>query len=399
MAKVHITKDQNTPFEADKANTTWIIDKGVTLTSGMDYTFFSDMAKTKVVVYGNIEHTITAGRDLWLHGDNSSAVIMKSGILSSDSTAVMLNGNFDRITNHGLVEGRTGVVLQGLEGDVRNTGHIIGNIVDGIMANAAGHVDITNAQVGLIEGVIGIEVKPIAFGTSTIINHGTIKGDNWSISAEEGEDHIINRGKLDGSVLLGDGDDIFDSRGGKVLGDIAGGKDNDVYIIDNASLGIFESTGGGVDTIKTSVSYTLVAGNDIEVLKAIGKGNVNLTGNDLGGEIFGNRGNNTLSGMGGEDWLEGGNGTDSLTGGDGPDHFVFHIGDGKDTITDFENLGVDHDAIVLRKFPGFDEFDDLAAIAHNTARGLKLDFGHGDVLIIEGVKLDDLDMSHFDFDV
>jgi Ca2+-binding RTX toxin-like protein len=103
--------------------------------------------------------------------------------------------------------------------------------------------------------------------------------------------------------------------------------------------------------------------------------------------------------MGGEDWLNGGKGVDTLTGGDGPDHFVFHIGDGKDTITDFERLGAEHDAIVLRKFPGFDDFDDLAAIAHDTAKGLKLNFGDGDVLVIEGVKLNDLDKSHFDFDV
>jgi Ca2+-binding RTX toxin-like protein len=60
-------------------------------------------------------------------------------------------------------------------------------------------------------------------------------------------------------------------------------------------------------------------------------------GNDV---LDGGVGNDTLNGGTGNDWLRGGTGTDEATGGSGADGFVFFVGDGKLTITDFEP-GVD----------------------------------------------------------
>ncbi|MCL2021896.1 MAG: hypothetical protein FWG81_07355, partial [Betaproteobacteria bacterium] len=52
--------------------------------------------------------------------------------------------------------------------------------------------------------------------------------------------------------------------------------------------------------------------------------------------ISGNSGNNTLTGTAGDDVLIGGTGSDHMEGGAGNDTYVFSIGDGQDTIYDYE---------------------------------------------------------------
>ena len=52
--------------------------------------------------------------------------------------------------------------------------------------------------------------------------------------------------------------------------------------------------------------------------------------------LSGGEGDDTLVGNGGNDTLEGGTGNDSLSGGSGADTFVYALGQGNDTITDYE---------------------------------------------------------------
>jgi serralysin len=63
----------------------------------------------------------------------------------------------------------------------------------------------------------------------------------------------------------------------------------------------------------------------------------NLTGGAGNDDIEGRRGNDRLNGADGNDTLDGGRGDDILTGGSGSDRFEFDLGDGRDTITDFQN--------------------------------------------------------------
>ncbi len=95
---------------------------------------------------------------------------------------------------------------------------------------------------------------------------------------------------------------------------------------------MLDVAGNGTDTVFTSVSYTLLGGQEIENLRADNPAAVvaiNLTGNNLVNNIVGNAGNNTLNGK---------QGNDTLTGGNGLDSFVFDttLGAGNvDTITSF----------------------------------------------------------------
>jgi Ca2+-binding RTX toxin-like protein len=123
----------------------------------------------------------------------------------------------------------------------------------------------------------------------------------------------------------GGGDDVLDGKGG---GDrMNGGDGNDLYFVDNASDVITDAAGGGIDEVRTSVSYTLAGTSEIEKITAIGDGAINLTGNAIAQTITGNAAANVLAGLGGND---------TLTGGAGNDTFLFNAGGGKDVITDFE---------------------------------------------------------------
>jgi len=116
-----------------------------------------------------------------------------------------------------------------------------------------------------------------------------------------------------------------------------GGTGNDSYIVDNVGDIVTEYEDQGIDTVQSSLTFTLLS--DIENLTLTGGRGINGTGNALDNTIKGNAGLNTLSGGGGNDILIGGLGNDTLSGGAGIDHFVFNTAlnarSNMDTISDF----------------------------------------------------------------
>ncbi|HET9353629.1 MAG TPA: calcium-binding protein, partial [Sphingomicrobium sp.] len=102
------------------------------------------------------------------------------------------------------------------------------------------------------------------------------------------------------------------------------------YVVSSASVLVLEGAGGiGHDVVKTSVSYALSSGSEIETLRTTndnGKTAINLTGNDFGQTLVGNAGANILDGKGG---------ADTLIGGGGKDVFLLGPGIGIDRISDY----------------------------------------------------------------
>lgn len=158
---------------------------------------------------------------------------------------------------------------------------------------------------------------------------------------EAGDDHLEGGGGNDRLLGLAGNDTIFGNNGDDIL---SGGRGNDIVSGQDGD----DRLRGGRD------SDTLIAGDGKDRLQG-------GSGNDI---LFGQAGNDNLTGAGGADTLSGGDGidrlfgrrgSDELTGGQGGDRFIFNLGDGSDTITDFEQ-GADR----IRIASGVETFADLA---------------------------------------
>ncbi|MFI4933945.1 MAG: NF038122 family metalloprotease [Caulobacterales bacterium] len=139
------------------------------------------------------------------------------------------------------------------------------------------------------------------------------------------------------NVITGNADNnIID--GGPGADTMIGGAGNDTYFVDNPGDKVVENPGEGIDTINTSVSYTLPA-NVENLYLDFGAGPLNGTGNELDNVINGNDSGDVLSGGGGNDTIVGGTGPNQIFGGAGDDHItggpsgdIIDGGDGNDII-------------------------------------------------------------------
>jgi serralysin len=123
---------------------------------------------------------------------------------------------------------------------------------------------------------------------------------------------------LIGSLLSGgDGNDTLQGGagadrldGGAGVDAAAGAGGNDLYMVDDRRDTVSEaSADGGIDTVMSSVSYTL--GNHVEELILTGTASTNGAGNGLANRLSGNAAPNRLDGRGGADWMSGGGGNDT----------------------------------------------------------------------------------------
>ena len=140
-------------------------------------------------------------------------------------------------------------------------------------------------------------------------------------------DRLFGTWKQD--VIFGyGGSDFLDGRAGADL--MAGGRRNDVYIVDNAQDDVIEEAGGGrADMVKSRIGFELP--DFVENLRLLGNKNLAGMGNELSNQIIGNSGNNRLSGDEGSDKLAGAAGNDAIWGGDGKD--LLRGGTGNDRLT------------------------------------------------------------------
>jgi len=128
----------------------------------------------------------------------------------------------------------------------------------------------------------------------------------------------------------GDGTDRLYQDGGNDF--LSGGAGNDSYYIlagSGGSANVSEAIGGGVDTVRSALSFYAASGSEIETIILTGTAQVSY-GNEFANRITGNGTGNFLVGFGGDDVLRGESGNDTLVGGDGADLIIGGIG--KDTL-------------------------------------------------------------------
>lgn len=134
-----------------------------------------------------------------------------------------------------------------------------------------------------------------------------------------GSAHLNAAGNASANVLTGNsGNNILDGQGGADL--MTGGAGNDTYYVNHTGDVVVEGSGGGNDTVYSSIAYTLSQFVENLILQGVA---VVGAGNDLNNVIIGNGVGNKLFGYGGNDTLTGGLGNDTLDGGADTDTAVF----------------------------------------------------------------------------
>ncbi|MCP5072972.1 MAG: calcium-binding protein [Rhodobacteraceae bacterium] len=325
-------------FDTESTNLYVATTGGLIGTAGVDVVVGTEN-NTSVVVNGEIGSS--GANCIDLKGEVNQISVGTTGVVSSNTTAIYLEGNDNHVTNAGLISGAWGVIHYGGDISVNNSGTIMGHgesnyywdaalyllddIDDGIEAtiNISNTGDLIGADTGIYTG------EYYGYTSKTILqNSGTITG--WlyaSVVLGAGDDEVYNSGLMVGDLLLGGDNDTYDGRGGSVTGSVRGESGDDLYIIDDATISIVEDAAEGTDTVQSEVGFTL--GDNFENLTLIGDGNVDGYGNGESNTITGNQGNNVLNGLGSADTLYGGAGDDKVNGGNGIDNLFGGDGDDK----------------------------------------------------------------------
>jgi len=321
---------------------------------------------------------IYAGASGFAMENNGKIIAELSGLYVGESAAVVVNS--------GHISANNGISSVGEALDVTNVGKISGHFA-GISTVAEGAV-IKNGDTGVIVAdTYGIQLTD--GGAGKVLNVGLIQADK-AIADGSGEVEIFNLGTIEGTVLMGGGDDLFNGRFGVLQGKVLGGQGEDTYIVGGQPIKIIEKQDQGMDQVQSTVSYTL--SDNLENLTLLGGKDRDGTGNAGSNSLHGNRGDNLLRGMGGEDVLSGGKGDDRLVGGAAADIFVFNTKDGHDVIADFQD---GKDVIMSNRVTSDVDFDDLVA-NHLTVQGDDLLIRYGkDTLLIENIDKSDLDFADF----
>jgi trimeric autotransporter adhesin len=241
------------------------------------------------------------------------------------------------------------------------TGNSGNNILDGglgadSMFGGAGN------DTYIVDNIGDVTNELIASGTDVVKSSITwTLGDNLENLTLTGTGNLSGTGNNLNNVITGNvGNNVLDGGGGTDT--LAGGLGDDTYIVNQATgLTLTEGANAGIDTVQSSVTWTLAA--NFENLTLTGTTAINGTGNAVDNILIGNSGVNTLNGGAGNDQLTGGAGNDILTGGIGNDTFNFSAGFGKDVITDFiAGLGAT-DILHLTLGTAFDTYAEVMAAA------------------------------------
>ncbi len=316
-------------------------------------------------------------------GANGS-ILASDPIYAHGAMNIVNRGSLTSLSDSG-----SGITLWSNGGEVHNYGTITAYY--GIMSERSNGT-IVNEKTGVITAY-GAGVAD-HFGTLTLINHGLIEALGGAAAfVQQGngyrDQHIVNDGRIIGSIYLGGGYDTVDMRGGTITGTIQGDYGAKILITDDADIRLILPAGSDIDEVKSTVSYKLNA--NVENLTLIGGKDANGNGNELSNLLKGNRGDNVLKAGGSADVINGGAGNDHLWGGSGIDKFVFSTGFGHDVVMDYESLDEHFD---IRRWRAVDDYAELRSHMQRQDDGIMIAFGN-DSLFIEHATKADLGASHF----
>jgi Ca2+-binding RTX toxin-like protein len=338
--------------------------------------------------------------------------VTASGSLEARDTGIQVCADGTQITNDGSIRGFYGIYANMDGGRVINNGVITAHYVAAHFFDCSVQVEnagtlksigdyglwmynglnsVTNTGTISASNGTAISLQSNAGQANFLENKGTIDGGVAAFKGGAGDEEIRNYGTISGDVMLGDGENSFILKNGSVDGTVYGGVDADSYKIEKGSLEISEAKGGS-DQDHLYANVDVVLPKNIELLTLSGSADIDGTGNGSNNSIFGNAQDNIIKGGKGDDFIDAFKGKDMLTGGQGADTFYFDDKYGKDTITDFDD-GIDK--IAPYNHSATPDYDSLKAHMSQVGDDVVIDFGGGDALTIENIKLNHLTKNDF----
>ena len=311
---------------------------------------FSGVYADYTIVYSSVDVTVTdsvAGRDgtdtlmtieLLQFADGMRTLFPVGGTNGNDTLAGTLYADtLNGYAGNDSINGGAGndTLIGGLGNDSLNGG----DGIDTASYTGAAAVNVTLATVRA-QATVGA-------GTDTIAGIENLTGGDGNDSLTGNA--LSNR--LEGGI----GNDTLD--GGAGIDVLIGGTGDDVYWVDNAGDSVTEAAEEGVDTINSTVTFTLQSALGVDNLKLTGSAASSGTGNELNNTLVGNSavnglyggdgddllqgaaGNDLLQGEAGDDTLDGGSGADNMAGGAGNDTYV--VDNAADVVVEGGGEGVD----------------------------------------------------------
>ena len=379
-------------------------------TEGADLIEGTDGADTLTGLGGDDTLTGLWGDDLLLGGagnDDLNAGRGDDTVEGDDGDdSIYGAGGFDSLsggTGHDLIFGQgEDDTVEGGEGNDTLTGDLGNDLLDGGTGDddlCGGDGDDTlqggdgaDTLVGewgddLLDGGAGDDDLNAGRGDDTIhggAGHDSIYGAGGAdlLLGEDGDDLIYGQGEND----TVDGGAGHDTLNGDLGDDVLSGGAGDDFIFGGDGNDVLDGQDNNDRLYGDGGSDTLAGGGGADWLDG-GDGDDRLDGGAGADTVLGGAGDDELVAGGANDWLNGGAGEDTLTGGDGRDTFVFLSGDGVDHYTHFgtatDRILIDPDWII----PGARFCDYVKAYIRLTDDGAIIDFGNGDVIVIDDLTL------------
>jgi len=261
-----------------------------------------------------------------------------------------------------------GVMLTGIFGQ---TATLTGNAQDNVLTGRSRFDQFVNGSgkvvsTDVIDGGAGADIMMGYNGVTYVVDNAgdriihlggdtvreTIVKASVSYRLSDGLDTLQLTGS---SAISGTGNDAANKLDGKSnfgANVLAGGKGNDLYVLDSNDTAVELAGEGTADVVDLECSLqfgthitlrlddfanieSLRMGQGLNDSNAIGNAGGNeLTGNDSANTLSGEAGNDQLNGGRGNDVIEGGVGDDVMAGGSGNDTYLFESGFGHDRLID-----------------------------------------------------------------